>query len=288
MDANLIRRITFAAVAIPLAILLVWLGGWPLAVLVAVVGALGTREFFDIAAKQGNHAFREAGIAAAIVGVLLVHRATTESATAAAVTDRWAFMAAAFVLLLLGLALRSRGPDAQPLGAVAVTLFGVVYAGLLPSFLLTIRHGAWPERSWGGTAMVLFPLVVTWVCDSAAMFGGRAFGGAKLAPTISPGKTRSGGISGVVGAAVVAPLFALWLFPKVGVNMSLADALAIAVLLGVVGQLGDLAESLFKREAGVKDSSTLIPGHGGVLDRFDSLYVVLPTTAFCYHLLGLL
>ncbi len=288
MDANLIRRIAFAAVAIPLAVFLVWLGGWPLAALVALVGALGTRELFDIAAKQGNLAFREAGIAAAAVGALLVYRAMTDPATTQAVADRWTFMAAAMVLLLLGLALRSRGPDAQPLGAIGVTFFGVVYAGLLPTFLLAIRHGAWPERSWGGTVLVFFPLVVTWVCDSAAMFGGRAFGGAKLAPTISPGKTRSGGISGLVGAAFVAPIFALWLFPMVNIFVSLPDALAIALLLGVVGQLGDLAESLFKREAGVKDSSALIPGHGGVLDRFDSLYVILPTAAFCYHVLGLL
>jgi phosphatidate cytidylyltransferase len=288
MDANLIRRLAFAAVAIPLAVLLVWLGGWPLAALVALVGVLGTREFFDIAAKQGNHAFRAAGMAAAALGALLVFRALSDAGTAQALAERWTFLAAAFVLLLLGLALRSRAPDAQPLGAIAVTLFGVVYAGLLPTFLLSIRHGSWPERSWAGTALVFFPLLVTWVCDSAAMFGGRAFGGAKLAPTISPGKTRSGGIAGVVGGALVAPLFALWLFPLVGIAVSLPDALAIAVLLSVVGQLGDLAESLFKREAGVKDSSALIPGHGGVLDRFDSLYVILPTAAFCYHALGLL
>lgn len=288
MDANLIRRIAFAAVAIPMAVFLVWLGGWPLVALVALVAALGTRELFDIAAKQGNLAFREAGLAAAVAGAVLVYLVMTDPGTAQAVADRWTFMAAAMVLLLLGLALRSRGPDAQPLGAIAVTCFGVVYAGLLPTFLLAIRHGAWPERSWGGTALVFFPLVATWVCDSAAMFGGRAFGGAKLAPTISPGKTRSGGISGVVGAGLVAPIFALWIFPMVGIDISLPDALAIALLLGVVGQLGDLAESLFKREAGVKDSSALIPGHGGVLDRFDSLYVVLPTAAFCYHVLGLL
>jgi phosphatidate cytidylyltransferase len=170
---------------------------------------------------------------------------------------------------------------------VAVTGFGWAYAGALPCFLLAIRHGEWPLRSAAGAALVFFPLVVTWVCDIAAMFGGRAFGGAKLAPTISPGKTRAGGIAGVIGGVLVAPLFGLWIFPAVGVALTLPAALGMALVLAVVGQAGDLAESLFKRDAGVKDSSALIPGHGGVLDRFDSLYVVLPVAFVCYRLVAL-
>jgi phosphatidate cytidylyltransferase len=287
MDANLVRRIAFAAVAIPVAVGLVWFGGWPLAVLVSLIGVLGTRELFDIAAKQGIAPFRTTGMLAAGIGPLLVHAGTTDAAMQPLLAGSWMYLAAAFTVILLVQALRDRAPTERPLGAVAVTAFGVVYAGLLPSFLIGIRHGAWPERSWAGTALVFFPLVVTWVCDTAAMFGGRAFGGAKLAPTISPGKTRSGGIAGVVGGALIAPVFALWLLPKVGITLGLVPAVAMAIALATIGQLGDLAESLFKREAGVKDSSALIPGHGGVLDRFDSLYVVLPTAAVCYRLLGL-
>jgi phosphatidate cytidylyltransferase len=133
---------------------------------------------------------------------------------------------------------------------------------------------------------VFFPLVVTWVCDTAAMFAGRAIGGPKLAPVVSPGKTRAGGVAGVIGALVVAPVFARFVFPPLGVAGSLAALLLIAAVLGVLGQVGDLAESLFKREAGVKDSSHLIPGHGGVLDRLDALYVVIPVTAALYRALG--
>lgn len=288
MDANLVRRIAFAAVAIPVAVGLVWLGGWPLAALVALIGVLGTRELFDIAAKQGVLAFRGTGLAAAAIGPLLVYHVIADEPARVLFAANWMFVAAAFMLLLLFEALRLRAPSERPLGAVAVTAFGVFYAGMLPTFLLGIRHGAWPERSWAGATLVLFPLVVTWVCDTAAMFGGRAFGGPKLAPTISPGKTRSGGLAGLVGGAAVAPLFALWLLPTVGITIGVLPAVAVAVILATVGQLGDLAESLFKREAGVKDSSTLIPGHGGVLDRFDSLYVVLPTAALCYRVLGLI
>jgi phosphatidate cytidylyltransferase len=135
---------------------------------------------------------------------------------------------------------------------------------------------------------VFFPLIVTWVCDTAAMFGGRTFGGPKLAPAVSPGKTRSGTASGVVGALAVAPLFTEWIFPRVGVDLRLWQALGIAGVLSVVGQVGDLVESVFKRQAGVKDSSHLIPGHGGVLDRLDSLYFVVPVTAAMYRYFGVI
>lgn len=287
MDNNLVRRILFAVVAIPLALLLVWAGGWPLAVLVSTIAVLGTRELFDIAGKKGIRPLRATGLGAAAIAPLLVYAATTIPEAQLWLADCWIYLGAGFVLLLLGEALTSRAPADAPLGAVAVTVFTVAYTALLPAFLIGIRHGSVGMYSWAGTAMVFFPLVVTWVCDSAAMFGGRAFGGARLAPTISPGKTRSGGIAGLVGGVAIAPLFALMVFPRVGIEIALIPASLMALALSVVGQLGDLAESLFKREAGVKDSSTLIPGHGGVLDRFDSLYVVLPTAAFCYHLLGL-
>jgi phosphatidate cytidylyltransferase len=288
MDANLVKRIAFAAVAIPLAVGLVWLGGWPLAALVALIGALGTRELFDIAAKQGVLAFRTTGIAAAALGPLLAYHAIADAPGRALLGANWIFLAAGFLILLLVQALLHRAPTERPLAAVAVTFLAVGYAGLLPTFLLGIRHETWPMRSWAGTALVFFPLVVTWVCDTAAMFGGRAVGGPKLAPTISPGKTRSGGIAGVVGGALIAPVFALWLLPLAGIEIGVLPAVAMAVALSVIGQVGDLAESLFKREAGVKDSSALIPGHGGVLDRFDSLYVILPTAALCYRLMGVL
>ena len=169
-----------------------------------------------------------------------------------------------------------------------MTLLGVAYTGCLPAFLLLIRHGQLPLRSWAGAWLVFFPLVVTWVCDTAAMFGGRTFGGPKLAPAVSPGKTRSGTVAGVVGALAVAPVFGAWVFPRVGTELSLGQAVMVAAALSVVGQVGDLTESLFKRQAGVKDSSHLIPGHGGVLDRLDSLYFVVPASAAMYRFFGVI
>jgi phosphatidate cytidylyltransferase len=135
---------------------------------------------------------------------------------------------------------------------------------------------------------VFFPLVVTWLCDSFAMWGGKAIGGAKLWPEVSPGKTRAGAIAGLLGGVVAALLYVPLALAPVGRAFPLLAAALMGLGIAVVAQLGDLAESLFKREAGVKDSSNLIPGHGGVLDRFDSLYFVLPTTALLYRAFGVL
>ena len=107
-----------------------------------------------------------------------------------------------------------------------------------------------------------------------------------MAPAISPGKTWSGGIAGAVAGTLVGAAYALVVFPRVQISFSVLAALSLALLLSIIGQIGDLAESLLKREAGVKDSSRLIPGHGGVLDRLDSLYFVLPVSAAAFHLLG--
>jgi phosphatidate cytidylyltransferase len=113
-----------------------------------------------------------------------------------------------------------------------------------------------------------------------------SFGGPKMAPRVSPNKTWSGGISGFVGTIAVSVIYAAVVFPRAGVTVSLAEALVLGAVISVAGQLGDVAESLFKREVGVKDSSALLPGHGGVLDRLDSLYFVLPVTALLYRLAG--
>jgi phosphatidate cytidylyltransferase len=288
MDAELGRRIAFAAVAIPLALLIVWYGGLPLAALLAAASALGTAELFGLAERQGVRPARVLGAVSAAAIAPLAYLAMTEPALRAAAGRGGLLVAGLWLVGLLTWILTVRTPADRPLEAAAVTLLGVAYTGALPAFLLAIRHGQLPVRSWAGAWLVFFPLVVTWVCDTAAMFGGRTFGGPKLAPTVSPGKTRSGTVAGVLGALLVAPLFALLVFPRVGIGLGLLPALLMAGVLSVVGQVGDLAESLFKREAGVKDSSHLIPGHGGVLDRLDSLYFVVPVAAAMYRAFGVI
>jgi phosphatidate cytidylyltransferase len=288
MDANLVRRVGFAVVAIPLALFIVWYGGLPLALLLALAGALATRELFDLAERGQVRPARALGLASAAAVAPLTYATIAAEDVRRVVADAWPYAAGLWLLAILLWGLLARGPDERPLEAVAVTVLAVVYTAGLPAFLLAIRHSSFDRRSWAGTWLVFFPLVVTWVVDTAAMFGGRAIGGPKLAPTVSPGKTRSGSMAGVLGGLVVAPLFAWVVFPRVGLGIPLWQLVAIAAVLGVIGQAGDLAESLFKREAGVKDSSHLIPGHGGVLDRLDSLYFVVPVAAAMYRLFGII
>lgn len=288
MDANLVRRVGFAVVAIPLALVIVWYGGLPLALLLALAGALATRELFDLAERGQVRPARLLGLASAAAVAPLTYATIAAEDVRSVVADAWPYAAGLWLLTILVWGLVARGPEERPLEAVAVTVLAVAYTAGLPAFLLAIRHSGFDRRSWAGAWLVFFPLVVTWVVDTAAMFGGRAIGGPKLAPTVSPGKTRSGSIAGVLGGLVVAPVFAWVVFPRVGLGIPLWQLLAIAAVLGVIGQAGDLAESLFKREAGVKDSSHLIPGHGGVLDRLDSLYFVVPAAAAMYRLFGII
>jgi phosphatidate cytidylyltransferase len=288
MDANLVRRIGFAVLAIPLALAVVWYGGWPFALLLGLAGVLGARELFDLAARQNIRPIQPLGLATAGLIPVVVYSALTRPELGPWIAKWWPYLPALWLIVLLSWVLAARAPTERPLSAASVTLLAVAYTAALPAFLLAIRHTEYSIRSWSGAWLVFFPLVVTWICDTAAMFGGRALGGPKLSPLVSPGKTRSGSVAGVLGGVLVAPLFALLIFPRVALEIPMWQLLCIAAVLSVVGQVGDLAESLFKREAGVKDSSNLIPGHGGILDRFDSLYFVIPTAAAMYRGFGVI
>ncbi len=188
MASELVRRVGFALVAIPLALLIVWYGGIPLVALLAAAAALGAGELFGLAERTGIRPARAGGtVAAASLPVIAYFMLLSPSRNPAA-PEILLYAAALALVALLTWALAARTPADRPLEAVAVTVLGVAYTGGLPTFLLAIRHGSLPLQSWAGAWLVFFPLVVTWVCDTAAMFGGRTFGGPKLAPTVSPGK----------------------------------------------------------------------------------------------------
>ncbi|MDX2193065.1 MAG: phosphatidate cytidylyltransferase [Gemmatimonadales bacterium] len=276
---ELTRRIAFAAVAIPLALGIVWLGGWPLALLVAAGGVLGVKELYAFAVRQQVYPLLRTGYISAAAIPLLVYAAHDQRP---GLGETGWYLGAAWMLLILVTALLRRPPNDRPLAAAAITAFGVLYAAGLPAFLLTIRHAGHGTRDWAGTWLVFAPMVIVWVGDTAAMLGGKLIGGPKLAPVVSPGKTWAGAISEIIACLAVVPLVNIPL-ERTGVGWPLGRGLALALALGVVAQVGDLAESLFKREVGVKDSSALIPGHGGVLDRFDALYFALPVAAAFYR-----
>jgi phosphatidate cytidylyltransferase len=247
---------------------------------------LGTREVYDLARRQNIDPLDRTGwLAAAAIPLLAYWAKGSET--------HWAepalYLGALWLLVTLVVAMVRRGPQGRPLAAVAVTLFGCLYASALLAFLIPIRHGTnAANQPFAYLCLTLFPLVITWIGDTAAMAVGVKFGGPKLAPVLSPNKTRSGAIGGFLGAVATAVLLGLLVLNRVGWNFALWQLVVVGGVVGVVSQVGDIAESLLKREAGVKDSSNLIPGHGGVLDRLDSLYFVVPAAAGLFRLFGVI
>jgi phosphatidate cytidylyltransferase len=156
-------------------------------------------------------------------------------------------------------------------------LWGVAYLGLLWPFLYLIRE-LLPDN---GGDWLLFLFGTLWLADTLAMFGGKAFGKRKLAPTVSPNKTIFGFFSGLAGGVIVAVIMYFWRLP----DYNLVFLITGGLLVSLSGQMGDLTESCWKRAIGIKDSSAIIPGHGGVLDRFDSLLFAAPVLYFYLYYL---
>lgn len=150
---------------------------------------------------------------------------------------------------------------------VSVLIFGMLYIGFTLGHLLLIR--ALPD----GIFLIFFVILVTWAGDTGAYYAGVSMGRTPLAPRISPNKTVEGLLGGCLLAVVIALIARAWFIP----SFTIVDALVLGVMLTVAGLIGDLSESMFKRGAGVKDSGGLIPGHGGMLDRLDSLLLTAPT-----------
>jgi phosphatidate cytidylyltransferase len=293
--SELALRILFSVVAAPLALWIVLVGGAPLAALLAVVSALGAWEFFRIARASGHHPLDDIGIALAGLLPLVVH---------AQYIGLFALRPALLAIVALAMFAATiwlRGVDGQPLGSAATSLMGVLYTAGMLTFGYAIRyhdvvrgydvvgarHLVIGPLSLGippGGVLLIFPLVVTWASDIGAFFVGRAIGGRKLIPSVSPGKTVAGAVGGLAASMLVAWAFARGvLVPIANLGFTPWGALLFGMLVSAAAQVGDLFESLLKREARVKDSSHIIPGHGGILDRFDSLIFVLP---LAYLLLG--
>ena len=279
------RRVAFSAIAIPAAVVAAYAGGWILAAFLSVVGVLATGEIYDLAAATGVDPMRRSGLAAAAVLPLATYWAKGSELRFA---EPVLYLGALWMLAVLVLAAWRRGPTQRPLSAVAVTVLGVLYAPGLLCFAIVLRHptGVGPN-STVGAALLCFPLALTWIGDTAAMAGGKLIGGPLLAPVLSPRKTWAGAACGLAGSLLSAWAYAALILNPMGRPLSVPAALLCGLAIGVSGQVGDLAESLFKREVGVKDSSALIPGHGGMLDRVDSLLFVLPVTAGLFRLFGL-
>lgn len=188
-----------------------------------------------------------------------------------------AALAAVVFLALSGAALWARGVSGRPLEAVAVTAFGAVYASGMLTFAYLLRHHRFVVTPEAGSVLVLYPVLLTWASDTGAYVAGRMLGRTKLMPSVSPGKTRAGAVGAILVTLVVSLVYNSQVLRPVA-HLALAPwtAAIFGVVVSAAGQVGDLVESMLKRQAGVKDSSRILPGHGGILDRLDSLYFVLP------------
>lgn len=182
----------------------------------------------------------------------------------------------AFLIFALGVAaivLATRRPLVETLAAVSISSSALLLVAYPLSFAVRM-HGRAPV----GPTLLMFTLVITWVGDTAAYFVGRAIGRHALAPHLSPKKTWEGSVASLIGSLLVAAAFRRWLFAPLDV------LLTMAVVGNVAGQVGDLLESAYKRSAGIKDSGTLLPGHGGVLDRIDALILAIPVVWYYWIL----
>ena len=253
------RVLTALVLIPPLLAIILFAPAWGLLLLAELFGFLGVRELFEMAGKIGYRVFR---VPAYLATLLLVAAFYPQSPR-----PMWVLMG---LTMAVGLAAISRGaPRHETTSEVAISIFGPLYAGLMLSTVVGLRLTP-PDpvgRHW-----VLFLLIVIMLGDTGAYYVGRSLGKRRLAPAISPKKTVEGLVGGVSVSVAAAIVVAPHLLPHVG-HLRAALLGAGLALLGVVG---DLFQSLLKRGVGIKDSGNLMPGHGGVLDRLDSLYFTAP------------
>lgn len=278
--SELVKRLAFSLVAIPVVIWLVWTGGLAFALLLTVAAALAAWEFYKLAIDTGSEPLWGHGVVFSALIPLFVH---------ARFIGWWAPPVSIVMLLVLELlcvALWRRGSEGKPLEAVGITLLGAFYTGGMLGFGYVIRYHQYAVAPLAGTLLLVLPLLLTWGTDSGAMLFGTAFGVRKLMPSVSPKKTVVGAAAGAALAVILSVVYVRFaLQPYAKLTMPMVSAVVFGLGVSVAGQLGDLVESMLKRQAGVKDSSKLIPGHGGALDRVDSLLFTLPVAFVLYDVL---
>ncbi|MEE8470786.1 MAG: phosphatidate cytidylyltransferase [Dehalococcoidia bacterium] len=266
------QRVLSAAVLIPVLLLAIWFGAPWFTLVLAVAALLGIVEFYAMAGHTKLQPLTVFGTLWVLFFILNAHYAHSYSSeTVRALVTLALVISAVSLSLLCSILLRTARESA--FASWTWSLVGVLYLGWLLSYWILLRNSSdWVGRDW-----VLLALFSTFAVDTMAYFVGRVWGRRKLAPAISPGKTWEGAVGGLVGAIGAVVILAQILDIEVGY----AKLLFLGVLIGLFAQLGDLAESKLKRVAGVKEASNLIPGHGGILDRLDSVVFTGVLVYYC-------
>jgi phosphatidate cytidylyltransferase len=257
-------RVASGLLFVPLLILLAWVGGLAFVSFVALEVVLGLLEFYRMMRDKGLQPYPALGLPAGLGVVWVAFRPHTSHAD---------FFATAALILTMGLGLRR--PDLKGrIEGIAVTLFGVLYVGWLSAHLVLLRELPWRAGTAyaEGASYVLLAFFITWSCDTGAYSVGRLLGRTRPWSRISPRKSLEGAVGGLGTAVIAAFVARAWFAPY----LRTVDAAVLGLLTGLFAQVGDLVESLLKRDTRQGDSSDIIPGHGGILDRFDSLYFGAP------------
>jgi phosphatidate cytidylyltransferase len=273
-------RVLTAAILIPLVVAAIWWGPtWLIAIVSAFVAVAAMLEFFSIAARLGFQAYRfwACLAAAGIIGQQWYASRQASINHLGDLLDRspritLEFILFGFVIGVAVIALGSRRSLTEVLASISVSAAGLLFV-VLPFSAVVRLHGV---EVWG-PRLLLFTVVLVWVGDTSAYFVGRGIGRWKMAPRISPNKTWEGAGANFLGALLVAAVFGY----RAGIPP--AHMLAMGAAGSVAGQIGDLFESAWKRSAGVKDSGTILPGHGGMLDRIDSLILAAPAVWYYFE-----
>jgi phosphatidate cytidylyltransferase len=254
------HRVITAAVGVPLVILAIWFGDpWPwFSLLIAAAALAGTYEFYHMANFDRREPLIYLGLLWALALVLSPHYRNPDVLPIV--------ITATMLISLIWLLLRPSRE--KTFNDWAWTIVGALYVGWMLSYWLNLR-GLEDGRNW-----VYLAMLTTFANDTGAFFIGRAKGKHKLAPTISPAKTWEGAIGGLISAILAAIVIAMVLNLISPFTFKYWQIILLGFLVGLFAQLGDLVESLLKRNMGVKESGNLLPGHGGILDRFDSLIFV--------------
>jgi phosphatidate cytidylyltransferase len=276
------KRVATATVLIPVIVAIVLLGSTAVvAVATAAITVLALWEYFTLGDAIGHRAYRLWTVFCALLLIVQMWRSRSTAAEFLAPRGNSIFpnstalllgavvspgtLIFLFVLGITSVTLWTRRPLVESLPAAGISSSALLLVAFPLSFAVRL-HGIQAE----GPKLLLFALVITWAADTTAYFVGRTIGKHPLAPHISPKKTWEGSIGSMIGSLLVAYGFSFW------IHISLIHLLIMAVLGNIAGQMGDLLESAYKRSAGVKDSGTILPGHGGVLDRIDALILCIP------------
>lgn len=267
------RRLLTAVIGIPITIYIIDFGRWLFAAAILILSLVAWHEFYAMLRNKKIHVFLYVGY---VIIFLLLGCAWLGNSQEVIMTIIFTLIYC-FIKMMLS-------ENKFTMADMAFSIVGIIYIGLCFSHLLLLRYtdsSLYITTSLGslpaGSAYLWLAFLGTWANDTFAYFVGSAFGRHKLCPDISPAKTIEGSLGGLAGSILAITLLGL-LF-----KLPLSHSISMGILVGIVAPVGDLAESAIKRFAGVKDSGNILPGHGGILDRFDSILFAVPVVYYYIH-----